>query len=84
MIPYQYGRFRNISTSRKTYQVTRTSEIMIFHFELFQYGNEIIAIDKIMANNTSAASEERNYVEQVRATIFTVVVLALEKTKDPH
>ena len=56
MIPYQYGRFRNIITSRKTYQVTRTSEIMIFHFELFQYGNEIICIDKIMANNTLPVS----------------------------
>ena len=31
--------------------VTHTSEIMIFHFELFLYGNENIAIDKIMANS---------------------------------
>ena len=30
--------------------VVHTSEIMIFHFELFLYGNENIAIDKIMAN----------------------------------
>lgn len=47
---YQCDKCRNVGTSRQADIGTHTSEVTIFHLELFQYSNEFNTINKITPN----------------------------------